>query len=357
MNRTGELDTLTGILPPPASPVEPPGATAWRDAERALGRPRPPDYKAFVERFGSGRIDGFIHVLNPAAAREPVRLLPAIERLGAGFRELRAADPSEVPYPVHPESAGLIPWAFSDNGDVFFWATEAEDPADWPIVLAEAGGPGWATHPGPATTFLAALLSRTFRPPFLPDSWPPAAHAFSPTTANPHLERLHQLLPPPDRPVATGEQRRHAFESRLGTRLPADYWALLAAYGRGAFGDELFLLEPVAAGPRALLAAQARAAEMMRLLEERRPGEVPFKVHPEPGGLLAWGATPAGVTAFWRTVGNDPDGWPIVVRDATRSAWFTHRGPIAWFLADLADGSVQVPFLAGGVSRLQFRPE
>jgi hypothetical protein len=357
MNQEDDLQALTRILPAPERPVDTPGDDDWQQAEGAVGRPLPPDFKAFVSRYGSGQIDGFLHVLNPIASREPVRLVPAVERLASGFRELRAAVASEVPYPIHPESAGLLPWAFSDNGDVFFWATDAADPADWSIVLAEAGGPGWASHPGPATSFLAELLSRTYRPPFLPGSWPSEVHSFAPYAADPLLERLTRLLPPPERPAAIEPALPRAeLESQLGGRLPSDYWAIVGSYGRGTFGAELFVLEPAAEGPRALPDAQARVAGLLRLLHERRPGEVPFSTHPEPGGLLAWGGTPGGATAFWRTVGDDPDTWPIVVRDGTRSEWFTHRGPISWFLSDLADGSIDVSFLPGGVSRLQFRP-
>lgn len=360
MNPEAELESLAGILPPPARPVDVPTAEDWRTAEEALGRRLPSDYKALVERYGAGTIDGFLHVLNPSGRHEPARLVPAVDRLSAGFREIRTTIPDEVPYPIHPEAGGLLPWAFSDNGDVFFWSTESADSDSWPIVLAEAGGPGWATHPGPATRLLADLLRRSYRPPFLPSGFPSAAPAFGPYPENLQLARLFRVLPPPERPspvTGAGGSADTGASASLGTSLPADYWSIIEAYGRGAFGGDLIVLEPAGDGARAIVSEQRRISELVRVLEERRPGEVPFAIHPAQGGLLAWGHTTAGVTLFWRTVGDDPDAWPIVARDAARSEWFTHRGPIAWFLADLADGSIDVGFLPGGVSRLQFQSE
>ena len=344
-------------MPPPAKAVGKPVDADWQATEEAVRSPLPPDFKAFVSLYGAGQIDGFLNLLDPAASQEAVRYAPAMERLLGGLRELRESVPSEIPHALHPEPGGLLPWAFSDNGDVFFWDTGHADPADWSIVIGEGGGPRWATHPGPVTSFLSALLGGSVRLPFLPSGWPDGVHEFRPYPENPQLARLMRLLPPSDQVVPIeGSFERTVLEGRLGTRLPSDYWAIVEAYGRGTFGGELFVLEPAADGPRAIVAAQTRAADLFRLLAERRPGEVPFAIHPELGGLLAWGGTASGAICFWRSSGEDPDSWPIVVRDAMRSEWFTHRGPISWFLSDLADGSIEVGFLAGGVTRLEFRP-
>jgi hypothetical protein len=352
MNQEADLEALVRILDLPDRVADRPGADDWLAAEGAVGRPLPPDFKAFLHRYGSGRIDGFLHVLNPVASREPVRLVPAMERLLGGLRALRSDAPEEVPYSLHPESGGLLPWAVSDNGDVFFWSTEATDPAAWSIVVSAAGGPGWATHPGPMVRFLAELLTRAYRVPFLPSTWPSARPSFEPSVLPLQWERLRRLLPPPDRPVAVaGLDDRDRIEASLEVRLPADYWWFQASYGAGTLGGDLRVFAPAELAER-----HGRFADVLALVGERRPGEVPFPVRPGPGGLLAWGGTDAGVMGFWLTAGPDPDVWPIVARDATRSEWFTHRGPLAWFLADLMDGAVTVSFLPGGVAGRQFEP-
>ena len=96
MNQEADLEGLARILNPPDRVADQPGADDWLVAEGAVGRPLPPDYKAFLDRYGSGRLDGFLHVLNPVASREPVRLVPAMERLLGGFRALRRAAAARI---------------------------------------------------------------------------------------------------------------------------------------------------------------------------------------------------------------------------------------------------------------------
>ena len=299
MSDDDDVAEVARLLPPPASPVDRPGDADWAAAERDIGRSVPSDYRALVERYGSGRIDGFLHVLNPAASREPLRLVPAVERLLAGLRTIRESLPDEAPYPLHPEPGGLLPWAFTDNGDVFFWSTEAADPARWSIVISESGGPGWAAHPGPTTRFLAELFTRAYRPPFLPGSWPSDRPTFEPSGLPLQWERLHRLLPPPERPVnVAGLEARESIEASLGLRLPADYWWFQGTFGAGSMGGDLQVFAPAE-----LAEGHRRFAEQLELVNTRRPGEVPFVVRPEPGGLLAWGGTLAGVMGFWLTPG------------------------------------------------------
>ncbi|MEV7562650.1 hypothetical protein [Streptomyces sp. NPDC089795] len=50
------------------------------------------------------------------------------------------------------------------------------------------------------------------------------------------------------------------------------------------------------------------------------PEEERYAVHPEPGGLLAWGVSRGGDTLFWDTSRpSDPDAWGVVVH---------HRGAV-----------------------------
>ena len=139
--------------------------------------------------------------------------------------------------------------------------------------------------------------------------------------------------------------------------MPSDYWWFLETYGTGSIGGDLVVFTPSSELERWNAAAQQqRIGDHLRLVHEHRPGSIPFPIHPEPGGLLAWGGTHAGVKCLWLTSGDDPDLWPIVIRDADRSEWFTHRGPIAWFLADIMDGAEHISFLPGEAARRRFEP-
>jgi SMI1-KNR4 cell-wall len=359
MNTAGDQEALAQVLPPPVIPVDPPDDNDWVTAERALGLSLPPDFKAFVTRYGSGLIDDFLVVFNPAATLASMRLVPASALYLEGIRQIRGFAPDEVIFPIHPEPGGLLPWGTTGNGDVGYWVTSPSgDPALWSIAVGEARGPEWFTHPGPLTRFLADALDHSIRVSVFPTGWPSEKPIFHPLALPPQQERLVRLLPPPPQPVDVPEpDQRSRLESEIGRSLPSDYWWFLETYGSGSIGGDLAVFTPSSGVEgRQFAAQQERIGGHLRLVNEHRPGEVPFPIWPEPGGLLAWGGTDSGVMCLWLTSHDDADQWPIVIRDAHRSEWFTHRGPMSWFLSDVLDGSEQVSFLPGGAARRRFEP-
>lgn len=163
------LARLVRLLAPPPEPSEVPKESDWADAESVLGRPLPPDYKRFVEIYGSGSIGEFLEIRNPASQNEFVRLTDAHEAQMAILRQVRQQLPAEVPYPLHPEAGGLILWAESSNGDCCYWLADPLDrPERWPVVVGEARGPRWDRYNRTMTTFLADLIEGTIVVPMLP---------------------------------------------------------------------------------------------------------------------------------------------------------------------------------------------
>ncbi|GAA1799336.1 hypothetical protein GCM10009682_21200 [Luedemannella flava] len=129
------------------------------------------------------------------------------------------------------------------------------------------------------------------------------------------IDDLTRLIPPPAAPVhADGDWA--AVEATLGLSLPADYRALVAAYGLGGF-DDINLLTPFAAAVSEHADLLWHAGRLHQLLGESRaknPDAVPFPLFPEPGGLLEWAGTGTGIALCWLT-GGEPDSWPVVVFD------------------------------------------
>ncbi|MFF4537244.1 hypothetical protein [Streptomyces aureus] len=74
-----------------------------------------------------------------------------------------------------------------------------------------------------------------------------------------------------------------AVESRLGTALPCDYKRMVETFGPGGFDGYLDL--------------------------DQEPS-----THLRQDGLLMWGGTEHEDLYCWRTDGDDPDRWPVVVR-------------------------------------------
>jgi len=154
------LERLRELLPPPAEPVEPGRPDSWPAVEATLGTRLPRDFKAFAERYGSGKVDDFLYLFNPFAAGQDGNL------------------------PLFPEHGGVLPLGRTDNGDELYWVTDG-DPDDWPVALLASRAALQELHRLPVTGFLgragrqpARLLhpseggARSSEPPVHPSAEP-----------------------------------------------------------------------------------------------------------------------------------------------------------------------------------------
>lgn len=149
-----DLDQLARLLPPPAQEVSGP---PWERCRPEAGLDFPSDYRAFVDRYGGGRVEGpdsFERLVIHTPSGVPRRPGQA-----GGFGAFVAWNVSEFAsmfegadegfwggkvYPMYPAPGGLLTWGENEQGDLFWWLTEGDDPDAWPVVM-------WAR--GPATTY------------------------------------------------------------------------------------------------------------------------------------------------------------------------------------------------------------
>jgi hypothetical protein len=162
------LDRLLALLPPPADPVEPGRPDGWAEVEATLGTPLPGDFKAFTERYGSGKVDDFLYLFNPFAEGQDGNLLFEKDRVLAAYAETRAKFPARLPLPPFPEEGGVLPLGRTDNGDELYWVTRG-DPGDWPVALLESRAARQEVHRMPVTAFLVALATGELVTGILPD--------------------------------------------------------------------------------------------------------------------------------------------------------------------------------------------
>jgi len=162
------LHELTRVLPPPASPVDPGKREEWPSIEAAVELSLPPDYKDFVNRYGSGGIDDWIFIFNPFSTREYGNLRNEIAGCLGALRQLRDEFHEEIPYPIHPEPGGLVPWGCTSNGDVLYWVTRGP-PSDWTVCINEGRGPEWEEYPYSMVGFLVKLLTGEITVRIFPD--------------------------------------------------------------------------------------------------------------------------------------------------------------------------------------------
>jgi hypothetical protein len=158
----------------------------------------------------------------------------------------------------------------------------------------------------------------------------------------PMIDDLVTLVPPPAEPVdAQGDWR--SVEVSLGTALPADYKALIELYGLGMFVDFILLHTPF--GPRASLLQRARdLPEELRGAPDQWLERFPYRVYPQPGGLLEWAATDLGDKLCWATEG-PPNTWRVVVWPRHSDELGEYPMRAVEFLRGLLSGSVTCPML------------
>ncbi|MFJ9899676.1 hypothetical protein ACIQPR_40725 [Streptomyces sp. NPDC091280] len=76
-----------------------------------------------------------------------------------------------VPLRPYPGAGGLLPWAASDEGDIFLWQTGPTAPREWTVTVASRSG-GWWHYTGGAVQFVADLAGGAVEPWGLPNVRP-----------------------------------------------------------------------------------------------------------------------------------------------------------------------------------------
>jgi len=113
---------LLAVAPPPV-PRAAAAAYEWLDVEREVGTPLPSDYKAFIDRYGLGKLCDFIVVFMPSHENLHVNLSIQIRQKLDVLQELASEWGEELPYSLFPARGGLLPFGATDNGDILYWLT------------------------------------------------------------------------------------------------------------------------------------------------------------------------------------------------------------------------------------------
>ena len=101
----------------------------------------PSEYRALMDRYGSGEWRGWLDFVG----RD--EMVEQVETLTGFHREVREQFPQFEPVPRWPEPGGFLPFATSIDGDELGWVT-AGDPDAWPVLLVPRDDepvPRWQT--------------------------------------------------------------------------------------------------------------------------------------------------------------------------------------------------------------------
>jgi SMI1-KNR4 cell-wall len=175
------IERLLAILTPPPAPAETPPREGWHEVESRIGTALPGDYKAFVERYGTGSIDSFLWIFNPFSRNEHVNLIAQVQTQLDALRALRDEFGEDLPYSLYPDDGGLLPFAATDNGDVLHWKTEGT-PDEWTVVVNDSRAPEYEEFRSGLTDFLSNLLTRAEACRIFPSGFPQENVTFKPVS-------------------------------------------------------------------------------------------------------------------------------------------------------------------------------
>jgi hypothetical protein len=148
-----------------------------------------------------------------------------------------------------------------------------------------------------------------------------------------------------------------AVEAWLGTTLPDDYKQLADTHGPMDFGDYIWIHVPCVQDDSFDYGSWLRSTHREARIKARGlPEDERYAVHPEPGGLLAFGMSRATDVLYWDTSSSDdPNRWTVVVQrvptvfraGGALAAWCASNLTLTEYLRHAVDGTPQTPAVIG----------
>jgi len=165
------LDKLIKILPPPEFPQKTGDKEQWGEFFGALGTELPTDYVKFIGIYGTGGIDNFLWILTPFVNDENVNYLGRQKEMKDSYIQSKKNFPQYYKHDVYPSSGGILPWAYTDNGDELYWLTDGK-PDEWKIVVYESRSPENYTYSLTMVEFLYQIITKELICNAFPDDFP-----------------------------------------------------------------------------------------------------------------------------------------------------------------------------------------
>ncbi len=165
------VELLISLVAPPKNPILPSNLD-WVQVESRIGRRLPGDYKSIVEIYGQGLFDDFFMVLQPFSSAPGHSLLMATEYELESLREIYTDGNKHFPYRIARGSEGILPWARTVNGDVYWWVIGSGDPNSWPVFGTETIGDEFDFFDMTCSDFLVRMYSGEIHPVLFPDDMP-----------------------------------------------------------------------------------------------------------------------------------------------------------------------------------------
>lgn len=100
-----------------------------------------------------------------------VNFLVRQKEISDAYIQSKTSFPHYYKHDVYPSTGGLLPWAYTDNGDELFWLTEGK-PDEWKIVVYESRSPENYTYSLNMVDFLYQVITGQTVCDAFPDDFP-----------------------------------------------------------------------------------------------------------------------------------------------------------------------------------------
>jgi hypothetical protein len=124
----------------------------------------------------------------------------------------------------------------------------------------------------------------------------------------------------------------------LGCSLPTDFVQLSESYPRLVIDDYLAVMCPSQGNEQGFVRGIREDLIALDAIDTTLVSGT-YLPYPAEGGLLPWGSTPDGDVLYWRTVGESPDEWTVVVAPRDYE-WHEFDLGLTGYLAGLISGEV-----------------
>ncbi|MFJ7023575.1 MULTISPECIES: hypothetical protein [unclassified Streptomyces] len=131
------IGDLTQVL---RTPGESPAACDWTAIGRAWNTQFPSDFKSFLSIYGSGTIEGYLHVMAPEiVGGEAGGSMDFVTDDARGTWEV-----ADHPPGLHASQEDILAWGYTTTADFLCWLTSESDPDRWPVLVYSRGLDAWS---------------------------------------------------------------------------------------------------------------------------------------------------------------------------------------------------------------------
>jgi hypothetical protein len=121
----------------------------------------PTDYVKFIRFYGTGRLSQLLWILNPLSEYDRFNLLAFLTNQKQVFDQLKREYDAKYPYKLFQNKVGLLPFAFTDNGDTIYWNIKDISEEFYSIIILDGRSMKSEEHDVSFVEFLDKFLNKS----------------------------------------------------------------------------------------------------------------------------------------------------------------------------------------------------